>query len=229
MSNGYQNQAAAVQPFVADETKLRFAARGGEPKVLSDIYAEDINIAIWERSLSLSLSESVDMFVTNQKVLEASFTTSAANAGHKLQEMLGFDTQSELTEDIANLVEMFCDLFGLKRIGLRLAILDRAMCPRFHVDRVPCRLVTTYYGLATEWLPHAAVDRNHLGAVNAGNDDAETGLFGHQSEIQQLASGNVAVLKGELWEGNENAGLVHRSPVVGSAANRLLLSIDFCD
>ena len=48
-------------------------------------------------------------------------------------------------------------------------------------------------------------------------------------EIQQLQSGDVAVLKGELWAGNENAGLVHRSPAVGSGANRLLLSMDFCD
>lgn len=56
------------------------------------------------------------------------------------------------------MVDMFCCLFELKRAGLRLTVLDRAMCPRFHVDRVPCRLVTTYLGAATEWLPHTVAD-----------------------------------------------------------------------
>lgn len=229
MSIGCQNQAAAPEPFAAAKTKVRSAACGREPAVLTDIYAEDINIAIWQRSLSLTLSECVDHFVTNQRELQASFITTPENAGHALREILGGAEKQELTADIVNLVQMFCDLFGLKRAGLRLAMLDRAMCPRFHVDRVPCRLITTYYGVATEWLPHAAVDRVHLGAPSAGKDDTETGLFGHQSEIQQLQSGDVAVLKGELWAGNENAGLVHRSPAVGSGANRLLLSMDFCD
>ena len=40
---------------------------------------------------------------------------------------------------------------------------------------------------------------------------------------------NVSILKGELWKGNENAGLVHRSPEVSSGQARLLLTIDFND
>jgi hypothetical protein len=34
-------------------------------------------------------------------------------------------------------------------------------------------------------------------------------------------------LKGERWEGNENAGLVHRSPVLLSGERRLILTLDF--
>ena len=54
-------------------------------------------------------------------------------------------------------------LFELKSVGLRLTALGHAMCPRFHVDRVPCRLATTYFGSATEWLPHDRVNRSKLG------------------------------------------------------------------
>ncbi|MNJ05207.1 hypothetical protein D3C73_1663800 [compost metagenome] len=43
--------------------------------------------------------------------------------------------------------------------------------------------------------------------------------------IQRLQAGDVAVLKGEKWQGNEGAGLVHRSP--SGHQRRLLLSLDW--
>lgn len=43
--------------------------------------------------------------------------------------------------------------------------------------------------------------------------------------IQRLQAGEVAVLKGEKWQGNEGAGLVHRSPA--AQQGRLLLSLDW--
>jgi len=112
---------------------------------------------------------------------------------------------------------------------LRLTVLDRAMCPRFHVDRVPCRLVTTYQGIATEWLPHNVADRSKLGAGNMGKSDDLSGLFECPSDIKQLNCGDVALLKGELWHNNEGAGLIHRSPQLVNNACRLLLTIDFIE
>jgi hypothetical protein len=35
------------------------------------------------------------------------------------------------------------------------------------------------------------------------------------------------LLKGEAWIGNENGGLVHRSPNLTGGARRLLLTLDF--
>jgi len=144
-----------------------------------------------------------------------------------IRKSLGDNTQLELCESIAELVDMFCHLFELKRVGLRLTVLNRAMCPRFHVDRVPTRLVTTFQGTATEWLPHQAVNREKLGLGNNGKPDSESGLYKNSHDIQQLSCGEVALLKGELWEGNENAGLVHRSPALPADESRLLLTLDF--
>jgi hypothetical protein len=100
------------------------------------------------------------------------------------------------------------------------------MCPRFHFDRIPCRLVTTYHGKATEWLPHRVVDRSKLGNGNQGQPDDKSGLFHHKNDIHRLKEGDVALLKGEKWQGNEGAGLVHRSPPVLSGEYRLLLTLD---
>jgi len=101
------------------------------------------------------------------------------------------------------------------------------MCPKFHVDRIPCRLATTYQGVATDWLPHEQVDRSKLGHGSDGKADDESGLFNSVADIQHLQCGDVALLKGDLWEGNEGAGLVHRSPDITDNACRLLLTIDF--
>ncbi len=156
-------------------------------------------------------------------------TVSPDSAHARFSEATGGTAPAELVDDVAELVDMFCYLFGLRRAGLRLATLNRAMCPRFHVDRVLCRLVTTYHGVATEWLPHEAVDRSKLGLGSNGQSDLDSGLFTNQDDIRRLTCGDVALLKGELWAGNENAGLVHRSPAVPAGENRLLLTVDVSD
>ena len=100
------------------------------------------------------------------------------------------------------------------------------MCPRFHVDWVPCRLITTYHGAATEWLPHQCVDCSRLGTGNKGQSGRRSRLDFKRSDIQQLSSGDVSLLKGERWEGNENAGLVHRSPQQCLNEPRLMMMLD---
>ena len=147
----------------------------------------------------------------------------------QLQEILGVDDASvELLNDVLELVDMFCCLFGLQRTGLRLATLNRAMCPRFHVDHVPCRLLKTYTGIATQWIPHERLDRTKLGVNHHYQRDEASGLFQRETDIENLQSGHVALLKGEQWMGNEGAGLVHRSPRLNKGEQRLLLSLDFC-
>ena len=122
---------------------------------------------------------------------------------------------------------MFCCLFGIQEAGLRFTVLNRAMCPRFHVDVVPCRLVTTYQGAGTQWLPHHLVDRSKLGMGNNGRSDEQSGLFAAPNDIQNLTSGDVALLKGERWLENEGGGLVHRSPNLPTGMHRLLTRLDF--
>jgi hypothetical protein len=100
------------------------------------------------------------------------------------------------------------------------------MCPKFHVDKVPCRLITTYTGAATEWLPHDPVNWRILGSNVPTIVGSEPGIC-ESDDIEILETGAVALLKGESWEGNEGCGLVHRSPNIAEGSKRLLLTIDF--
>ena len=203
---------------------------GSQLEVLTNIYQEHLNIAIWQRSLAHALIEAADSILDTNPTLQASLVVTPQDANAAVLKALGPTPMAvTLSEDIAQLVDMFCCLFDLRRTGLRLTALDRAMCPRFHVDKVPCRLITTYQGVATEWLPHHAADRSKLGLGNKGKPDEESGLFNRASDIQQLCRGDVALLKGESWQGNQGAGLIHRSPQLPDQTRRLLLTLDFMD
>ena len=196
--------------------------------VLTDIYQEDTNMVVWKRDLANNLEQAADAIIESQPTLEELLVVSPEEAFDAIKKLLGSSPEAEvLAEDIAYLVDMFCCLFDLKRGALRMTVLDRAMCPRFHVDRVPCRLVTTYQGIATEWLPHNVADRSKLGTGNMGKPDELSGLFEHIYDIQQLKSGDVGLMKGELWHNNEGAGLIHRSPQVPNNTRRLVLTLDF--
>ena len=227
MSSANPIQSFDSESLPAYSEKGRKSAMGKEPEALADIYEEEVNIAIWQRELSATFKNSINEFLAANPSLQLSMSLSPQSALSSIQEALGSDSSAEISEDIAMLVDMFCFLFELKRAGLRLTSLDRAMCPRFHVDRVPGRLVTTYQGVATEWIPHQLVNREKLGRGSMGLADNQSGLFQSENDIQQLGQGDVAILKGELWDGNENAGLVHRSPAVLADQNRLLLTLDF--
>jgi len=218
----------AINPNTQTYPKHRKAAKSNNPSIFADIYEEDTNIAIWQRDLSSEIGHSIEKLLASNRSYQASFIAAPENIFNQLIENdAALSNAHALCENIAELVEMFCVLFDLKEVGLRLTALDRAMCPRFHVDWVPCRLVCTYHGVASEWLLHNVVDRSKLGTGNNGLDDEESGLFNDMNDINQLNIGDVAILKGERWQGNAGAGLVHRSPQVPELSNRLLLTLDF--
>ena len=140
---------------------------------------------------------------------------------------MGLSTMAAaLSEDVALIVDMFCCLFGVEEAGLRLSTLDSAMCPKFHVDQIPCRLVTTYTGTATQWLENNDVDRSKIGRGSVGVTDDLSGSFSSDLAVKQMHSGDVALLKGSGWKGNESMGLVHRSPELMLNERRLLLTLD---
>ncbi|MEZ8122463.1 DUF1826 domain-containing protein [Vibrio splendidus] len=198
-----------------------------QPTVLADIYQSDINIAVWQRQFDEDLTMAISEFIASNPSFSKSISLSPDKAYDKLEFATDGTASKALLENMAELVDMFCCLFDLEEVGLRLAVLNKAMCPRFHFDQVPCRLVTTYHGVATQWLSNDLVDRSKLGRGANGQPDSASGLYNHESDIQQLSSCDVALLKGERWSGNENAGLVHRSPVTSPNETRLLLTLDF--
>jgi len=200
---------------------------GPQSNMLTDIYKSTCNIAVWQRNLPREMTDALNHMVQTHKPIALVQRVTPDNAAAIIRDKLADLTcVAALSEDIALIVDMFCCLFDAEEVGLRLTTLDSAMCPKFHVDQIPCRLVTTYAGIATQWLDNNAIDRSKLGHASVGVADHLSGLYNADSAVHQLQAGDVALLKGSGWQGNENRGLVHRSPALMANERRLLLTLD---
>ncbi|RJG12773.1 DUF1826 domain-containing protein [Pseudomonas cavernicola] len=198
---------------------------GDSPQVLAEALEEGVNLAVWRRQLPAPVAGFADTLLSLAGPLaEAiSLELEGQEAEPNLRELAGnfsdLDGYDYFVADVAWLLSAYACLLDAKRIGLRLRVLDKAMCPRFHVDHVPLRLITTYAGTGSQWLREGAIDRARLGDP-AAEPQAP-------ARIQQLASGEVALFKGEKWLGNEGYGIVHRSPQLADGERRLILTLDW--
>lgn len=201
-----------------------------EKAVLSKIYDNETNITILNRKLNNQVTNSAENILKNNPELNFSKVVNYNNIVEILHNNFRSETDFQpLFQDISKVIMMFSNLFKVKNVWLRLDAIDGPMCPRFHVDNVKCRLVSTYFGPGTEWLPNALVKRDKLGHGNNGELDEDSGLFLKQTDIRQLEVGDLGLLKGEGWKNNQGNGLVHRSPQKTDDYKRLYMTIDFVD
>ncbi|PKF62027.1 DUF1826 domain-containing protein [Psychromonas sp. psych-6C06] len=209
----------------ADET-IEAPVNAIMPTILTDIYQPQNNISIWERTLPTSLTDNIEqMLVQDSSIAIVKVVTPDDVADWIQYKLSGHACADALSEDIALIVEMFCCLFDLQQVGLRLTALDKAMCPNFHVDHVPCRLVSTYVGASTQWLDKDDIERVEQDTTSLKVSGPCVSFSNEGAAIQQMQPGDVALLKGTGWEGNEKSGLVHRSPALVNE-RRLLLTLD---
>jgi hypothetical protein len=131
-----------------------------------------------------------------------------------------------MVEDVRFLAELYSDLMGCNEIALRLEVLDKAMCPRFHVDRTGIRLVCTYHGQGTEWINDERVDRDKPELNSLGFADSAPSLLDERTRVEATAPFDITLLKGSLWQGNPQRGALHRSPAVAAGQSRVLLVMD---
>lgn len=126
---------------------------------------------------------------------------------------------------VAHWAELLSEICGCAKVGVRIATLNRAMCPRFHVDLVTVRVVCTLRGEGTHLLDNSEVDRRYLGASTFDRLEHPS-LLRRQDAVQVAPAGSVVWLKGELWPQNAGRGAVHRSPDACESAPRVVVTFD---
>ncbi len=132
-----------------------------------------------------------------------------------------------LRRDVLELSRRFADLGGLDSVHVSLEILDHDACRKWHSDRVGMRLLVTYAGPGTEWALASGVDRSWLGKTALDLEEANERIVFDRESIRRAGVGDVLLCKGDLFEGEQGHGLVHRSPPVRIDSRwRLLLRID---
>ena len=115
--------------------------------------------------------------------------------------------------DMANVCNVFCDMVGEDAIGFCLGT-ERG-CRRYHIDNVPLRLLVTYAGQGTEWLPDVAADRQ---AFESGM--ANEFILKDPSARQFAGLWDVAVFRGGP------SGVLHRTPDAALDGPSILMRLD---
>lgn len=111
-------------------------------------------------------------------------------------------TATALPEWIVAAVAQFTAITDADAVKLRVAITADITCPRFHVDSVHVRLVSTLHGAGTEF-----VHRDE------------------PSHIQQASPGDLVLLKGRRHPTHTDT-VRHRSAPVPAGAKRVVMVLD---
>ena len=86
---------------------------------------------------------------------------------------------------------------------------------RYHVDNVPQRLLVTYFGEGTEWLPDDAGDK-----IAYLNGEPNEKILKDPKKKQFVNEWDIAIFKGGL------KGLLHRTPDSALHKHSILLRLD---
>jgi len=201
-----------AESFAPAQGHAQDVLMGRDPDILGDIASPGVAAAIWTRSCDKEFEAWVDSLPMEnlpelRTVVPVHLAEAAAIAACEEAKIKPGPRMDMLTGDMGALALMLAKSLGVDHVKIRLDVTDEVMCPKFHVDNVPARLLCTYRGAGTEYVP--------------------AGLEADPTSIRQVGRGAAALFRGGAWPGDERTGLLHRSPdpEAGTGA-RLLLVID---
>lgn len=202
----------------ADGAATTEVVRCASAAALARVRAPGVSLALWPRPPRRALREEAAALLAH-----APFSVTAEALPACLAARLAASLPAPapaLLADAAALAARFAAITGDVRVHARLEALVDEGCPLFHADHVGLRLLCTYAGPGTEWLPAHAVNRAGLGS----GDNAM--IVGDRRQVRRLAACTVGLFKGEAFPGHAGRGVVHRSAPATARAPRLLLCLD---
>lgn len=203
----------------------REAVSSAMPRVLREVMHQDVSLALWKRTLPAGVAHATAGIRALMPVHQLFALEPGAPVRDSLDEALKHfpglsdDGARAWCDDLIRLVTLARAIEPAAPVRVRLETKANDACRRFHADSVPLRLICTYRGAGTQWLPGHAVDRACLGC---GGDDHV--LDPHAA--REISTGAVAVMKGLDFPGGRQRALVHRSPPANAAHPRVVAVID---
>ena len=187
------------------------------PSVLRQWRDPGCCLALWQRSLAPDLVRRLDR-LSVEDLPVARFLTTPEDAGRKIAASLlasGLPDTSLMTalgQDMAHLVTVFAAAAKSPSVDVRIEAVEGDACRRFHTDVSAARLVTTYIGPGTVWVPPDWADE----ALRL--QEAFTGT------LWEMPRFSVGMFGGSEAPGG---GLVHRSPrLTGTGRFRLFFCLN---
>lgn len=197
---------------------------GPMPDVLEKIRDGGLSLVVWERRLPRGLTDALRRWAASSPPRFEGVAKDDAWIESALSTFPESPARALLASDLASLVGRFRSLAAKTAIKLSFGTVTGDQCRKFHVDYQRLRLLTTYLGPGTEWLPEPAVAREALVDSPACPTTANRLIVRQPELVRHARAGDVMLLRGHDGVTGEALGAVHRSPPIeASRKSRVVL------
>ncbi len=190
---------------------------------LSQIRDSETDVAIWRRRMDPAIQEALDAFVADYPAFNVRGRISRHSPD--LSEFLTHFNHAGLAEPLEAQLEALIDQFALltdaPEFEARLELTHKQNCPKFHVDHVHLRLLSTLAGPGTEW-----VSREDVREIRR-KSSCRDHLHAPAHKVRWADRGDVVVLKGRLASPTRSRDdwSLHRSPQLKPGEARLVFKL----
>jgi len=205
----------------ADSTRSRRPI-SPEALALRRLARDGVDLVSWPRSLPPGLGAHLAAWARGEPRYFDEIVSPRAYDLSPATEGIAEAARAWITADVAMLVARLAQVADARRVRVSFGVVRTDQCRKFHVDFVRYRLVTTYVGPGTEWLPESAVSREALQHPADCPCDANREIVRDAAAVRHAGVGEVILMKGALHPGSP--GAVHRSPPIeASGRSRVVL------
>ncbi len=199
-----------------------------DPDGLDVIHRPEVNLCVWRRRLDPALAAWLARVRdTVDHAADVTLDGLFPDARALVKGLPAGPERDALQRDVEAVARRYARVMGVARVDVSLASVARDMCRKFHADYIGVRLLCTYSGPGTEWVEEGDVRRGVAADPEQPVAEANRALVPDLSRVRSLGEGEVGLLKGHAYPGNEGRGVVHRSaPIEAAGLRRLVLKID---
>jgi len=196
---------------------LAAAHQRAQGSVLQGIHDPATDLVLWTRGLPPALVQWLDdlpesLLPDGRILVGTSEIMPALRSLFRASNVPPGPISDLLLSDIARLAHLFARIIKGEHVDIRVERVHDDGCKRFHRDYVPFRLLTTYRGPSTQWVP------------SSEGEQAISQQHRYTGPILDFPTHSVALFRGATARGG---GIVHRSPPIrGSGITRLVLSLN---
>jgi len=185
---------------------------GNDPRVLRELATPSVGIVTWSRGCPADVESSLLLWGrTAEPDFEQRISTdsySLASAFRGLDEA----TRAWMLEDVALLIAHFSAVAQTTELKMAFGPIRSDRCRKFHRDNLRHRLVCTYAGPGTEWVPGESVNESVLRRPPICPEEANRKIVRHPDAVQRASAADVLMMKGGRHP--DGTRIVHRSPPI---------------
>ena len=121
-------------------------------------------------------------------------------------------------KDMSEICILYSDI--INKNSFNFSLKTSRGCKRYHIDNVPVRLLVTYFGKGTEWLPRDAC--NYSAYYNGESNEK---IIKIKNRSKFIKPWSIAIFKGQKFKGGTEA-ILHRTPNEALNNKSLLMCLD---